>query len=236
MNGDLGLSLVVIGVGVTVIGLIIIHSIPITILGASVVIIGMLAAWGEGSLEESILRLSSASWDNLALLLESLGTVSKAIYLPSSMVEDSTPCALIPQGGVMISGKLPRGFIIRYGSGPSDVGLRVRVMGSKAVEDCLKAGVVSNDVDSTLSNCIVNYLTLAKNVEYSASGNTISVMVNEPRVSNIYEGTIINIVLGSPMASIVASLVAESLNRPVTIINEEPRDNAILISLRVLTP
>ena len=229
----MGLSLVVIGVGVTVIGLIIIHSIPIIALGVSVVIMGMLAAWGEGSLEESILRLSSASWDNLALLLESLGTVSKAIYLPSSMVEDSRPCALIPQGGAIINGKLPRGFIIRYGSGPSDVGLRVRAIGSKAVEDCLNAGVISNDVGSTLSNCIVNHLTLAKSVEYSASGDVISVMVNEPRMNNMYEGTIVNVVLGSPMASIVASLVAESLNRPVAIINEESRGNAILINLKV---
>ncbi|WP_048062737.1 hypothetical protein [Caldivirga maquilingensis] len=236
MNGELGLSLIILGIGVAVIGLLVIDSTPLMILGVSTALVGLLANWGEGVLQETELRLSSSSWDNLALLLESVGTASRAIYLPSSMVEDSKPYALIPQwGDVKLSGIVPRGFMVKYGPGPGDVGIKVRSMGSRAVEECLSVGSVSSDLNSTLSNCIVNHLSLAKGVEATFTGDSVVVLVNRPRLINPYDGTIVNTVLGSPMASIVASLVAESLGRPVVIDGEEARGNAILINLRPLT-
>ncbi|GGP19021.1 hypothetical protein GCM10007981_01020 [Thermocladium modestius] len=246
MSGDLGPSLAVVGVGLAVIGLLITRSIPLTILGASVAVMGVLAGWGEGAVEESLLGLSSASWDDLALLLEAVGAVGRAVYIPSALTEDSRPCALIPQGGEGVwggfSGKLPAGFVVRYGPGPSGIGLRLATMGSKAVEACMEAGAVSGDLGSTLSNCLVNHLSLARRVEASSQGDSVTVVVWGSRAGAVYGGTVVEAVLGSPTASMVAALAAEALGRPVEVAGEEKErgdaarrgGGALRVSLRVV--
>ncbi len=98
LNSDLGISLIILGgAGLTIIGYLILNSTPIFVLGIAVLIMGLLAAWGgEGSLERTQLELARSGWTNISALLESIGTASRAIYLPSSATEAGTSMALVP--------------------------------------------------------------------------------------------------------------------------------------------
>ncbi|WP_243680319.1 hypothetical protein [Vulcanisaeta souniana] len=112
LNSDLGISLIILGAGLLVIGYLILDSTPpVFVLGIAVVIMGLLAAWGEGSLERTQLELARSGWTNTSALLESIGTASRAIYLPSSATEAGTSMALVPLvRPEPPSIKLPRGL------------------------------------------------------------------------------------------------------------------------------
>jgi len=72
--------------------------------------------------------LLETSIGNIATVVEELGIKSKHVYLSSSLTGDR-PEALIPLHSnpllPKITRALSRHFIVRYGSGPDDVGLLV---------------------------------------------------------------------------------------------------------------
>lgn len=231
---ELGISLLILGLGVTAIGYLILNSVPLFILGISIVIMGILAAWGEESTDKIINELMKVSWDNVAALIESVGIINKAIYIPSTMVQGSSAYALITPTQPRELVKVPTGLVIKYGPMPHEVGILIRTMGTKAVELCSQAGAISNELESSLNNCIVNHLGLARRVISYIDGDRVSVVVNDPRLSDVYRDTVVRSVLGSPMASIVASVVAESLGRPVLYDTESMRGNELRIDMVVL--
>lgn len=234
MRSELGISLLILGAGITAIGYLILNSIPLFILGISVIIMGILATWGEESTEGVIQDLVKASWDNVAALIESVGIANKAIYLPSTVTQDSRVYALITPTQPSDINKVPMGLIIKYGSMPHDVGILIRTMGTRAVELCRQAGAISNDLDSSLNNCLINHLSLAKRVISYVDGSRIRVVVNGSKINDIYGNTVTRAVLGSPMASIVASVIAETLNRPVIYDNEGVRGGETWIEVMAL--
>lgn len=234
MSNDLGISLIILGVGLLVIGYLILDSVPILVLGIAVVIMGLLAAWGEGSLERTQLELSRAGWLNISALLESIGTASRAIYLPSSAVEVGTVMALVPLvRPEPPSIRLPRGFAIRYGS-EGEAGLLLYAPGSIAVSKCLSAGAIGSDVNASLTNCLVNHLTVARRITVMPSSDGVTVVVGGSRVGELYGNELVRAVLGSPTASLVAAVAAESLGSPVVIDSEEVRGGDLVVRLRVI--
>ncbi|BDR92725.1 hypothetical protein [Vulcanisaeta souniana] len=234
LNSDLGISLIILGAGLLVIGYLILDSTPVFVLGIAVVIMGLLAAWGEGSLERTQLELARSGWTNTSALLESIGTASRAIYLPSSATEAGTSMALVPLvRPEPPSIKLPRGFAIRYGR-EGESGLLLYTPGSIAVSRCLGVGAISSDVATSLTNCLVNHLTVARGVTAMPSEGGVTVVVRESRVGELYGNELVRAVLGLPTASLVASVVAESLNSPVVIETEEVRGKDVVVKLRVV--
>ena len=235
VSGDLGIALIILGAGLIIIGYLVLDSTPVFVLGIAVVIMGLLAAWGEGSLERIQLELSRAGWSNLSALLESLGTASRAIYLPSSATEFGTVMALIPLVRPEPPGiKLPRGFAVRYGS-EGEVGLLLYTPGSIAVSRCLGVGAIGGDVTASLTNCLINHLTIARRVTVMPGSDGITVVINGSRINELYGDELVRAVLGSPTASLVAAVTAESLNSPVTIESEEVRGGDVVVRLRVVS-
>ena len=203
---------------------------PLMILGVAVFIIGMLVQWDEGAMEHTIVNLASAAWENVSALVEASGVANNGIYLPSSAVGDE-PMVLIPStpvtslGGIKIIGKP----LATYGQGAT--GLLLASPGSRAVAACRE--VISSDLEASLRNCLVRELSLARGVAVT-EGEVIGVRVEGARLIDLYGNSAIKAVLGSAMASIVASIAAEVLNRPIAIQDETRDRGALLVRLRVL--
>ncbi|WP_243680318.1 hypothetical protein [Vulcanisaeta souniana] len=97
-------------------------------------------------------------------------------------------------------------------------------------------GAISSDVATSLTNCLVNHLTVARGVTAMPSEGGVTVVVRESRVGGeLYGNELVRAVLGLPTASLVASVVAESLNSPVVIETEEVRGGKdVVVKLRVV--
>ncbi|KUO94169.1 MAG: hypothetical protein RXN89_05125 [Vulcanisaeta sp.] len=233
--GELGISLLILGIGLSAIGYLVLESTPILVLGISVMIMGVIAAWGEGSLERTQLELSKPGWDNVSMLLESLGAAGRAMYLPSNYTEFKAPVALVPLvKPTPPEIRLPRGFTIRYGR-EGETGLILHTPGTIAAIKCSSVGALGSDLGASLTNCVVNHLAIARGIMVTPTEGGYTIAVRGSRVNELYGKTLVKSILGSPTASIIASIAAEALGSPIMVDGEELRGNDLVIRLRVLT-
>lgn len=231
---DVSISIIVLGGFLTILGLLASVS-SIIILGLSLIPIGILIAWGEGDHEEVYRRLYN-SWDNVTLLLEELNAVSNAIYMPSSNIEggDSVAFVSITPTSEPPPMKLPLKFSVRYGSARAGLGILLYTPGSMVVKLCKEGNALGGNVDEALNSCLVNYLSIADKVNVRSTGKEYVVEVINPKLNHMYENTIVEKVLGSPIASAVAGVIAETLGEPVMISGEEVRGKRRMINLTVI--
>lgn len=236
----LGVYLSLSGLTLVAIAFIILQSTPITALGLSTIILGAVSlALGRGqpkiSPEASEILLQSGI-ENISAIVEELGLKSKAIYLPSSMTSGK-PQALIPinsnphppQLGNIV---LPKRLIVKHGSNPEDMGLLVTTPGS-AVAGIVttKSDASEGDLEAALTLVLVSTTGLADGAKAVMDEEKIRVEISNPRLEYkkmwVYES------LGSPIASIVASVVAEVLDKPVTVDNEQYSRGKCVIELKL---
>jgi hypothetical protein len=230
-NSYVSIVLIVTGVLITSISLLALYSSPILILGISLIPIGLLLLWNEFTGDGQIREVYNC-WDNMVLLLEDLGIVRGAVYLPSSYTEDNKPMAIIPLTQHLELGRerLPLRFSVRYGG--SGIGILVYTPGSKVVELCREGGVLGGgNVETSINSCLANYLSVIRKAAVEEVSNEFRVEVVNPRLDNIYSNTLVERVIGTPIASAVASIVVETLGKPVVITREERRDNKHIIYL-----
>jgi len=230
---DVGLSLLVIGIGLVIIATLAFGSIAILVLGISIAASGLVATWGTGD-SDLLMRLSQSSWIDISMLLEGLGIASQAIYLPSRYTEAGEPVALIPMSGVRGRlPKLPRGITVRYGDRPQDSGLVLITLGTAAVKSCRDRGALKEDPESALQDCLISFLSLVKSARLSMGVGTINLSLTPLRDFQPYEeNSAVAAVLGSPLASISAAILAEALDRPLAIAGESIKGRDRLITLR----
>jgi hypothetical protein len=173
--------------------------------------------------------------ENTSALVEELGLNTKAIYLPSSMTGDK-PKALIPiETPLKLSKKiLPKRLIVKYSSNPKDVGLLVITPGSeisRIVE--VKPDCSAEDLETAISEVLAGTVYLADGDRLVKDNNKIVVEVINCRLESkkmwIYE------CLGTPIASIVASVAAQVLDKPVTVKIETASKGKYVIELEVET-
>ncbi len=160
--------------------------------------------------------------DNMATLIEELGIKSKAVYLPPSLT-NGRPHVLIPLHANStlppINKPLPHRLIVRYGAAPENVGLLLSAFGSTAV-DMLesKPGPTSVELKMALTSLLTGILGIADGARVAYHENRIMVEIYNPRIEN--RATWCHECLGGPVASIVASVAAKALDKPVTIKQE----------------
>ena len=206
---------------------------PLVIVGLSMIAVGLLVYWDEGSLEQVIANLASAAWDNVAALVEAAGLTSRGVYLPSSLGngEASVLIPSTPIDGVRRLSIVGKPLALY---GPGSRGLLLASPGSRAVGICRDAGALTGDLGTSLSNCIVNQLSLARSIDVAESGGEVAVRLSGFRPIDLYGDSIIKVALGSTLASIVASVAAEVINKPVMISEEAVSGRSLLIRLRVI--
>lgn len=175
--------------------------------------------------------------DNIATLIEELGIKTKAIYLPSSLASDR-PRAFIPLHSngshPVITRALPQRLIARYGASPEDVGLLISTIGSSAISMLeSKPGANSYELESALTSLFTGRLGVAEGTRVILRENHIEVEIDKPRLEHSNDWS--HHCLGGPLAIIVASIAAESWDKPVIINQEEPRNGKYYIELEVIS-
>ena len=174
--------------------------------------------------------------DNMATLIEELGIKSKAIYIPSSL-SNKYPHAFIPLHSngskPRITRVLPQRLIVRYGGDPEDIGLLISTIGSAATGMLeTKPGATSNELESALTLLFTGRLGIADETRVVYQNNHIEIEIIKPRLET--EADLSHQCLGGPLATIAASVAAESWDKPIQITQEEQRKGKYYIELEVL--
>jgi hypothetical protein len=216
----------------------VLRSTPLTSLGISTILIGAVAfAIGRGQPKippEASALLLRSGLENISAIVEELGLKSKAVYLPSSISGDK-PKALIPlDSNLEFNTKiLPKRLIVKYGSQPEAVGLLVVTPGSAVggmVES--KPDCSAGDLETAISLVLSGAINLADGARVTFDGDKVLIEVINPRLEDnkmwVYES------LGTPIASIVASVAAEVLDKPVSINGEHSSKGKCVIELKVV--
>lgn len=174
--------------------------------------------------------------DNMSAIIEELGIRNKAVYLPSSLT-GNRPQALIPLNSGQplppINKVLNRRLIVKYATGPDDFGLLLSTIGSIAT-GLLESvpGPNVDELESAMNSLLTGILGMADGTSAAIENSQVTITIRNPRVEN--KSTWSNRCLGSPLASIAASITAEAWDKPVAIKQEEPLGNTISVTLEVL--
>jgi hypothetical protein len=184
---------------------------------------------------EICVLLLETGMENITTLIEELGIKSRAIYLPSSLSPDY-PRAFLPLdsngSSPRITRALPKRMLARYGAGPEDIGLLIGTIGSAAVTLLeTRPGANAPELESALTSLFSGRLGVADGTRVTNSNGIIRVEIDRPRLEN--GSTWSHRCLGSPLATIAATVAAEAWNKPITIAREEVRDRKCCIELEV---
>ena len=237
---QLGWGLLLTGAALTPTSHLLLRSIPITALGFSLVIIGAICLVLGRTIPkippEVSKLLMETGLENLGSLLEELGIRSKGIYLPSSLAAGK-PRAIIPLYSKLdlpeIRGALPQRLIEPWGRSTEDVGILVTTTGSNIMEMLeVKPRPNGEEIAAALTTLLVGTLSVASGVGVDLDDARAAVGVSHPYLE--YKNSWLQQTLGSPIASIVSSIVAEALGRPVIIKGEESKRGEKLIELEFL--
>jgi len=237
----LGLGLCLAGTIFAPISYFIIGSVPLTAVGMSAIIIGFtciaLANARPYISPEACEVILKTGMENTAALLEELGIRNKAVYLPSSM-RDGHPQALIPLGEdrdiQRVKGKIPGRLIVRYGVNPDDMAIAVTTPGSINIDMLeTKPGPTSGEIEAAVTYILTGLLDIANSVTVNLSDAQVNVEISGPKLH--YEDIWYYRCLGSPIASIVAAISSEALEKPIRIKEEDYSKGKSRIILEVLS-
>jgi len=235
----LGITLAVVGAILSPIFYFIIGSPPMTAAAISAVILGFTCiaiANSRPYLSPEVAQmLLKTGMENITALLEELGLQNKAIYLPSSSKSHSR--ALIPlvdnTGNNIIAENLPKRLIVRFGPNPEDMAIGVSTPGNVSIELLEgKPGPTEGEMETAINYLLTGVLDIAHDVTVNIMGSKVKIKINAPKMS--YENIWYYKCLGSPIASITAAVVAEALNKPLRIAEEQYQKNEGVIVLEIL--
>jgi hypothetical protein len=222
-----GSGLLIAGILISVSAYFIFHLIWLTAFGICLLILSVIIlALGRTIPRlppEACEMLMETGINNISSLIEELGISTRAIYLPSSLAAGQ-PRALIPLHNdstiPSITRTLPRRLIARYGDGPEDIGLLFSTIGGTAVTLLeYRPGASPGELESAIISLFHGKLGLAEGARVIKHDNTIEVVIQKPQLGDGAAWS--HSCLGSPLASIVASITAEAWDKPVIIRQEK---------------
>lgn len=236
----LGLVLVISGAVLAPVFYFVVGSVPLTALALSAIILGLVSTMLGGArpqiTPEASQMMLKTGVENLAALLEELGLRSRAVYLPLPE-GGGRPRALIPlsEDGPLpsVGQALPGRLIARYGPNLEDMGLVVTTPGAVSLDGIsLAPGGGPDQIEGVLNHILVGIMDLADGVSVHGLGDRITVEVVKPKLK--YENIWFYRCLGSPLASIAATVTSQALARPVRVGSEEETKKGTTIEIEVL--
>lgn len=219
----------------------IISSVPLAAIGISTIVIGFvciaLANTRPYVSPEACQLILKTGMENTSALLEELGIRNKAVYLPST-VSNGHQKALIPlvenKEIQIVKGKIPDRLIVRYGINPDDMAIAVTTPGSININMLeTKPGPTSGEIEAAATYILMGVLDIATSVAVKLTDNRVDIDVSGSRLH--YEDIWYYRCLGSPIASIVAAISSEALQKPIRISEESYNRGKSSIVLEVLS-
>jgi hypothetical protein len=215
------------------------NSVPLTALALSAVLLGTIALFLDRSLPEVPARaaqlLLESGLANLGSLLEESGVSAKALYLPSTLT-GGQPRALIP---LTSDGQRPtvsqisaQRLIVELGPRPEDLGLVVSTPGSCAFSFLDEpVGSTSSELETALTRLLVGVFDIASTVQVSQENGVVQVRVGGTRLNG--DDLWVHRILGTPVASVAATIVAEGLKAPVVVESEARTGDTVNVRIEV---
>lgn len=237
----LGLSLSVGGALFTPIAYFLIGSAALTAVGITAIMIGLtcvaLANTRPGVGPEASELMLKAGMQNAAALLEELELKTRAIYLPST-AGNGHPRALVPLGELddvsRIRTKVPERLIVRYGASPEEMAISLATPGGMNVELlATKPEATAQGIEDAARFVLQGVLDIADSVSVRLRDGVVDVEVGGSRLH--YEDVWYYRSLGSPLASILAAISSEALDKPVRITEESSKKGKSRIVLEVMS-
>ncbi len=238
----LGWGLLLAGIGVLPTAYWLLHSIPIIALGISLITVGIICLTLGETRPKISPELSNLLMDtgveNLGSLLEELGLKARGMYLPSSLC-GGKPKAIIPLHHnphyPNIRKPLLQRLVVSFGEDPEDIGILVTTTGSNILDTLeKKPGASPEEIATALTTLLVGTLDIAGGVNVSIGDNRAIVRISHPRLRESSNSWAVQS-LGSPAASIAASIVAEALEKPVVIDSETSKHQENIITMEILS-
>ena len=236
----LGLGLIIAGAILVPLAYFVINSVSITAIALSSIMIGFtgfsLANTRPQISPEASQMILETGMENIVAFLEELELNNKAIYLPSTMRTGNAQ-VLIPLNGDIdlqkIKGKIPGKLIVRYGDNPGDVAITVTAPGCTGLHNLeINPGPTSSEIEQTLSYVLTGLLDIANSVSVHRSEKQLYIEITGPKLH--YENVWYYRYMGSPIASIVATIASDGLEKPIRIIKESYQKGVSTIQLEVL--
>jgi hypothetical protein len=215
------------------------NSVPLTALALSAVLLGTIALFLDRSLPHVPPRaaqlLLESGLANLSGLVEETGVGAPAVYLPSTLTEGQ-PRALIPLSShdqrPTVSHINSQRLIVEFGPHPDDVGLLVNTPGGGALSFLDEGiGSTSAELESALTKLLVGAFDIARSVQVNQENGFVTVRVGGIRLST---GSLwVHKILGTPVASVAAAVVAEGRKAPVVVESEVWIRDVVTVRLAV---
>ncbi len=236
---NFGLGLLLGGVLAAPVFFFLANSVPLTALAISAVLLGTIALFLDKSLPQVSPRaaqlLLESGLTNLGGLLEETGASAPAVYLPSILTEGQ-PRALIP---LSPHGKRPtvsqvnsQHLIVEFGPHPDDFGLLVSTPGGGALSLLdERIGSTSAELESAMTRLLVGAFDIASTVQVTQENRLVIVRVGGVRlnIANLW----VHRILGTPVASVAAAVVAEGRKTSVVIESEARTRDVVTVRLAV---
>ncbi len=235
----IGLGLLVGGVLTAPVFFFVANSVPLTALAFSAALLGTIALFLDRSLPQVSPRaaqlLLESGLANLSGLLEETGVSAPAMYLPSILTE-GRPRALIPLSShgqrPIISEINSQRLIVEFGPEPDDVGLLISTPGGGALSLLdERIGSTSAELESALTKLLVGVFDIANSVQVNQENVLVTVRVGGIRLSTNDQW--VHRILGTPIASVAAAVVAEGRKAPVVVESEARTKNVVTVRLAV---
>lgn len=229
-----GALLTVLGIVISLLGYLIIKSIYLIASGITSLMLGLsfLAISVEYGLNIEPYRvLASQSLINIKLLLESVNLDnSKPIYIPSKYTE-GIPLTLVPLSKNPITyKKLPKHIVVRYGVNQEDIGILIATAGTQVVkEEVIESINDASGLEGLLSRILVGKYKLVSSINVVEIENGFKVTLKP----FIYKELSVK-PLGTIYTQIVGQLIAEAINKPVTV-DEDIKKKELILTVKVVS-
>jgi hypothetical protein len=235
----LGLGLLLLGAALSVVSYFILESIPLTALGISAFILGAicvaLARTRPNISPEAAAILLETGIENTASIVEELGLSSSAIYIPSSVTREggSAVIPINPKTNVQIGDRIPKRLITKYGNADDDIGIMVTTPGKACLRILKeKPGSTASEIEAAVTSVVYGMLDAADKAMVNIADKSVTVEMLNPRLK--YRNIKFYQCIGSPLASIAATLVCEAMDKPLVIEAEKRGKGKAIIELRML--
>ena len=237
----LGLSFSIGGAVFTPIAYFLIGSAPLAAVGVTAIMVGLtyylLVRTRPGISPEASELMLKAGMQNAAALLEELELTTRAIYLPS-IPGNGQPRALVPLGKLddisQLRAEVPERLIVRYGVNPEAMAISLATPGGMIVELLeTKPEATAQGIEEAASYILRGVLDIADSVSVRLSDGTVDIEVGGSHLH--FEDVWYYRSLGSPLASILAAISSEALDKPIRVSQESSNRGKSRVILEVMS-
>lgn len=193
--------------------------------------------YAQPSLSPAVYQLMlTTGLENTAVLLEEFNLSNKAVYIPSTRGNGYQQVVLPLAGSAdldKVREKIPDRCIVKYGQNSEDRAISITAPGSINIDRFETIpGPTADEIEKAVNYILSEILDIADSASVILVDDREYVAVSNPKL--IFENTWYCQCIGSPIASIIASVSSEALSRPVRISEENSEKKLSTITLEVL--